>query len=244
VILFTLINTYDNDINVTGITVSGINSDWYALDKTSISRLRDGTTEKVRMTLNIPANTTAKNYSMKVKAIGKNLFSGATLTRETTVKLILNSNNTAEEEVVAVVAGEDTEMEVLSDTEEDTSTWSLPTGLLSLSSEYFPYMVLLVGMVLSLAIFMKRDSITRGMLKMGGVSTKKKSKSGLKSIKKMLSANMPKMKNLPKMKKKNKKTLELKEERVKDLETEIEKDIKELQNIMESEKKIRKKNRK
>ncbi|MFH0929141.1 MAG: hypothetical protein V1818_02165 [Candidatus Aenigmatarchaeota archaeon] len=237
VISFSLINTYENDINVTSITVSGIDSGWYALDKTMISRLKDGTTEKVKMTLNIPANATADTYSIKVKALGKNLFSGASLTRETIVTLTVSSNNTAEEVVVAAVTSEDAELEVLSDNGNETSGWALPTGLLSMSSEYFPYMILVLGIALSLIVFMKRGMLTQNLMKMGGAKSGKKSKSGLSGIKKMFSAN------LPKINKAKPKTLELKEEKVKDLETEITKDIKELKNIMESEKKI-KKNRK
>ncbi|MBN2203087.1 MAG: hypothetical protein JW700_02805 [Candidatus Aenigmarchaeota archaeon] len=234
VISFSLINTYENDINVTSITVSGIEDSWYALDKTVIPRLNDGTTEKVKMTLNVPEDSVANTYSIKVKAIGKNLFSGATLTRETTVTLTVNSNFTA-----AVVAeteeAETVEQATLSTEEETLGNWVLPTGLLSMSSEYFPYMILILGVVFSVIVFMKRDAFTQNLIKIGGLRTKKKSD---KSVKDMISISLPKLKR-----KGEKKELKLKEEKIKSLETEIEKDIKELQNIMESEKKV-KKNRK
>jgi len=234
VISFTLSNTLDNDINVTSITISGINSTWYALDKTAISRLNDGTTEKVRMTLNIPADAEAGDYQIKFKAIGKNLFSGATMTRETTVYLTVNSNLTNETETVEEAAI--TAEEIAAENE----TASNVTGFLNINSEYIPYMILALGTVLSTVIFLKRDLITHNLMGIVGVKivkdTKKKKISRLASLKNFgykLSENFTKTKEPKK--------LDLKEEKVHDLETEIKRDMKELENILEAEKKVKKK---
>ena len=234
VVTFTLSNTLDNDLNVTSITVSGITDDWYALDKTAISRLNDGTTEKVRMTLNIPANTTAGNYTIKVKATAKNLFSGSTLTKETNVALTVNSNISSEDlEALALTTDGSEE---LADGGNQTTDWILPTALFSMSSEYFPFMVLILAIAMSIIIFVKRDTITTNFMKMGGVKkTKEKSKNKFK---------LQEIKNLfagKKQKTSDAKMLEMEEEKADDLEREIKKDMKELQNILEAEKKIKKK---
>lgn len=236
VVTFTLSNTLDNDINVTSIEVSGINSTWYALDKTSISRLNDGTTEKVRMTLNVPSDAEAGAYQIKFKAVGKNLFSGATMTRETTVDITVNS--------ATVQAAETVEEAVLTSEEavEQNETEAGPTGFLHISSEYIPYMVLVLGIALVLTIFLKRDAVTQNLMSITGMKivkdTKKKKVSKLASLKNFgyrLSENFTKSKQP--------KTIDMEEEKVKDLETEIKKDMKELENILEAEKKV-KKNRK
>jgi hypothetical protein len=88
IITITLRNTLSNGyvINI-NLTASGLDSSWYSLDKTSITRLRnDGGNETVQLTLNVPSDAEAKAYSIVVTASGKD-FSGNSLTRRTTITL-------------------------------------------------------------------------------------------------------------------------------------------------------------
>ena len=238
VISFSFSNTLDNDINVTSITVSGIPSDWYALEQTIIPRLSKGTTEKVRLTLNVPVNATEGQYQIKLSATAKNLFSGATLNRFATVDMDLSSDAVQPLESVTVQ-----NQEPLADTAavENNITDTGPTGFLNMNSEYFPYMVLALGVALSLLIFLKRDAITHGMMKATGF--KRSKDKPLKEIKKAL--KMPSLGKLGKKlgslkKSRQPKLLDLKEEKINDLETEIKRDVKELQGILEAEKRLKK----
>ena len=110
----------------------------------------------------------------------------------------------------------------------------LPTALFSMSSEYFPYMVLLLAIAVSIIIFMKRDVLTSNFMKIGGVKkTKKTNKSKLDPFKSIFPRKRQKIEDT--------KVLEMEEEKAEDLKMEIKKDMKELQNILEAEKKIKKK---
>ena len=239
VISFTISNTLSSgDVTDVTATVTGISSEWYALDKTTVDRVRKNDNEKIRMTLNVPANASDNNYQITFKIAGKS-FSGSTLSRETTVQLEINSVNQSDiiEEAAVINADQNST---------GNDTFSNATGFLNIKSEYVPYVVIALGAALSIIIFFNRGFITENLMKMGGISPAKeakKPKSGIKlpSLKKFnykLSINLKKqlIGNEPK-------TLDLKEEKADDLEREIKKDMKELKNIMEAEKKI-KKNRK
>ena len=191
-----------------------------------ISRLNDGTSERVTMTLNIPSDAEADVYEITVTAVGKNLFTGATYTRETTVSLNVSSS-TPQETVEAVLA-----------TEENTTandTINGLTGLLPLNSEFIQYAIIALGVALSILIFFKRDVVTSKLFSIAGMKPFKdtKTKKGLR---------MTSLKDIKAYLKKRSdaKALELKEEKVADLENEIKKDMNELKNIMEAEKKMKK----
>jgi hypothetical protein len=236
VLSFTISNTLSSgDVTDVTVTVTGISSDWYALDKTTVDRVRHGSSEKVRMTLNIPSNASADTYTITFKIAGLS-FSGSTLAREATVQLTVNASEQVIEEAALTIEQNLT----------DNGTASNATGFLNISSEYVPYMVLALAAVFSIIIFFNREVITQNLMKIGGVAPAIESKKPKKSIK-LPSLNKFNYKlsiNLLKEKMGNEpKTLDLKEEKVHDLEREIKKDVKELENIIEAEKKI-KKNRK
>ena len=239
VISFTISNTLSSgDVTNVTATVAGISSEWYALDKTTIDRVRKGDSAKIRMTLNVPGNATNDTYQIKFSISGKS-FSGSTLTRETTINLTVNEGNRSD-----VI--EESALVTIDQNSTDNDTFSNATGFLNIKSEYVPYVVIALAAALSIIIFFNRGFITENLMKMGGTGPAKeakKPKKGIKlpslkkfnykisiNLKKQISGNEPK-------------TLDLKEEKADDLKREIKKDMKELKNIMEAEKKI-KKNRK
>lgn len=241
VVSFTLANTLSSgDVRDVTVTVTGISSDWYALDKTTVDRVRMSDEEKVRMTLNIPVNATADTYTITFKVAGTT-FSGGTISRQVTVSLIVSNPNEAE--TAAIVLTNDTGNDTMTDIENQTGLWSL--GLLSLDSEYFPYIVLALAACVSVIIFLKREALTQSFMRAGGVrpadlrakhaeaKKKHKTKLNLPSMDYKLSINLVKGKKEVKP--------DIEEEKIDDLEREIKKDMKELQNIFEAEKKIRKK---
>ena len=240
VISFTIANSLSSgDVTGVTVTVTGISSEWYALDRTTVDRVRRGDSEVVRMTLNVPANATADTYTITFKIAGKS-FSGSTLPRETSVQLTLNSADPQTVETVEDIASTEIQDSLGND------SVSNATGFLNISSEYVPYMVIVLAAAFSVLIFFKRDAFTQNLMKIGGVTPTKESKKSKKSIK------MPSLKNFnyrlsinfSKTKKGDEpKTLDLKEEKAESLEREIRKDMKELENILEAEKRI-KKNRK
>ena len=237
-ITFTLKNTRSADITGITITVSGISSDWYSLDKTSIDKLRHNTgLDNVKMTLNIPEDADKATYSVRVKASGKE--AGVTTTTiQTTVQLTVTDPSSEDEEIVE--AALTTDENATSENETETS----PTGFLNASSEYIPYIVPVIGTVASVLIFFKRDDITSNLLGLVGTTVpekqihkkakkaKKHKKPSFKDFTYKLSINL--------MKEKKPKTLEMEEEKADKLEREINKDIKELKNIIETEKRIKK----
>jgi methionine-rich copper-binding protein CopC len=233
VISFTIANSLSSgDVTDVTVTVIGISSEWYALDKTTVDRVRKGDSEVVRMTLNIPTNASADTYTITFKIVGTS-FSGSTLPRETTVQLTVSNDQEVVIEETPLVIDQNT----------TNNTVSNATGFLNISSEYVPYMVILLAATLSILIFFKRDALTQNLMKIGGVTPTKESKKPKKSIK------LPSLKNfsyklsinLSKEKKGDgPRTLDLKEDKAEGLEREIKKDMKELENILETEKRLKK----
>jgi hypothetical protein len=238
-ITLTLKNTRSSDISDIGITLSGISIDWYSFDKTSIDKLRHDTgLEDIMLTLNIPEDANEATYSIKIKVSGKN-FDGSISTIQTTIQLDVTEPSQEEEIVEAVLNTEETPAS-------DNETEVLPTGFLNASSEYIPYIIPVLGITASVLIFLKRDDITVNLMGLIGTNvpekqTHKKSKKSKKHKHKKHPFKKFTYKLSINLKKENKpKTLEIEEEKADKLEREIKRDMKELENIIETEKKIKK----
>ncbi|MFH1473833.1 MAG: hypothetical protein ABIE55_02965 [Candidatus Aenigmatarchaeota archaeon] len=226
--------TLDDVLNIV-ITVSGISPDWYSLDKETIAKLRHGGgSETIKMILNIPENASKATYSMRVKASGEDIDGSSSMVQTSPVQLVVGEPS--EEVVEAVLATQEAAPE--NETEEGA-----PTGFLPFSSEYVPYMVLLVGAIVSIMVFLKRDDITAGLMGISGVKAPKRQtrKKVEKKAKKPSFRDFDWKLSVGLKKEKKPKTLEIPSaEREEVLEREISKDIKELKNIMEAEKRIKK----
>lgn len=162
-ITFTLTNTLGNDITGIEISVTGIEESWYSLDKTAIDRIRrNGATDKVKMTLNIPADAELNIYSIKFKATGKELGLD-TITKSSTV--VLTVSEAPEEEAVVgepeTVATSQTAETLGAEGEEES-----PTGF-ALSPDVLPDVILIIGILSSGVIFLFRDNVTKSFYMIG-----------------------------------------------------------------------------
>ena len=163
-ITFTLTNTLSGYVRDLEITVTGIDSSWYDLDKTTIKSIRfRGGTEKVKMTLNIPADAELNIYSIKFKVTGEE-FDGTALSKSSTVVLTV-SEAPAEEpgaqgEPEAVATSQTGETIGAEGGEES------PTGF-ALSPDVLPDVILIIGILSIGVIFLFRDNVTKSFYMIG-----------------------------------------------------------------------------
>jgi len=155
-VTISFINAFSDDITNINVSVSGIDSTWYKLDKTNISTLSNsGGTDAVRLSLNIPENATNKTYSIVFSAIGYDPFTGNTTTQQATITLIVSQeapqNNT--EEATNITNAPTV-----------TVTETGPTGL-SLGSDSLRYIVLIFAFIAAGLIFVFRNNVTEFLMR-------------------------------------------------------------------------------
>jgi hypothetical protein len=147
---FMLNNTYEFSIRNISISLDGLPSDWYNLSKSFIDILRGKSSETIIVSFNIPESAEAKSYSLNFKALSK------TKNATRMFSLIVNPLTEIMEENETEVS------EVVNETvEEINMTAKTPTGLII--KEYNPG-VAIVGLILSLSIFIFREKITKTLL--------------------------------------------------------------------------------
>lgn len=176
ILTFTLSNKFSYDIININLSVSGIDSSWYNLDKTSILRLRhDSGVNTTQLTLNIPSDAERKTYSIVFTASGKD-FNLNKITRQTTLSLIVpakvNQTNLTEEtnettnETTEETASNETNITTGS-ASENNGFLNLLTGL-SIKPEDFKNVVLFVGLIAVGLIFLFRSNITEFLTSSAG----------------------------------------------------------------------------
>jgi len=154
-VTFTLSNTFSGDIININISVSGLDSSWYSLDKTSITKVRhDGGTNTTQLTLNIPSDAEAKAYSIVVTASGKD-FNLNTITRQTTITL------TVSEKAQNATEGVITNASTTNVTGNETIG---PTGLI-IKPEDFRNIVLFIGLIAVGLVFLFRSNVTNFLIR-------------------------------------------------------------------------------
>jgi len=237
---FKLSNTLSSNMKNVNISLTGISSTWYSLSKTSISLLKRDVPESVTITFSIPEDAEAKDYSVTVTAKGKPLV-GSTRTTTKTMKLKVTAPTAPEIQPL-----EEVEEAVIGTTEENITSnetaIGVPTGLAAAFEYLKNNLVIVIAIASCLLIFIFRNNITTSLMKATGRKVPKK-------VKKMKLPSLSKYKlaiRLKRGKGRKKEVLEKEPEvrRPEALEREIKRDIKELQEILEAEKKIEKKKKK
>jgi hypothetical protein len=249
---FNLSNTLDVGTltNVT-ISVTGISSSWYSLSSSKITYLYRNKPQTVTITFNIPETAEAKDYDVTVTAKGTIIGSTTTRTATKTMELTV----TSPQPTAPIEAPEGVEENAFETTQENitsNTTTIGPTGLAATFEYLRNNLIIVIAIASCLLIFIFRNDITTGLMKAGGKKVPKKTEKtkAMKSPK----FSLPSFKNyklvidLKGVRGKRTKALEEepKEEvkRPEVLEREIKRDIKELQQVLETEKKIEKKKKK
>jgi len=241
---FKLSNTLGSNMENVNISLTGISSSWYTLSKSSISLLTRNVLESVTITFNIPEDAEAKDYDVTVTAKGKPLLE-STRTTTKTMKLTITQ---PEEPATQIEEPEETIAETLGEENITANETAMgPTGLIATFEYLKNNLLIIVAIASCLLIFIFRNNITTVLMKAGGRKVPKKAKH------KAISFNLPKLSSLKKYKlainlKKGRwgkgKTLEEVPKEIKRpevLEREIKRDIEELKQVLEAEKKIEKK---
>jgi len=259
---FTLSNTLSNNIANVSFSVSGIDSSWYTLSKSSISILAHGTSQAMTITFNIPNNAEAKDYVVTISAKGKAL--GETTSRIATKTMTLTVNSSQPQPIQPLPSETVSPQETAQQNETANITsnqTSVVTGLAPAFEFFKNNLVIIIAVAACLLIFMFRNNLTTSLTGTIGKEEpethKAKSASFLKGIKDRLDYKL--IVNL----KKESKAKSLKEptevqgaEKIPEmvpekqpkrpavLEKEIKRDINELQSILEAEKKVGKNKKK
>jgi hypothetical protein len=162
VITLTFSNTLSNDIININISVSGLNSSWYTLDKTNITRIKhDIGTNTSKLTLNVSKDAERKTYNIVVSASGKDAFTGNKVTNQTTITLTVpQAPQNATEETGNVTNATNATV---------TETNVGPTGL-SIKPEDIRNIVLFIGLIAVGLVFLFRSNITEFLT--GGLAHK------------------------------------------------------------------------
>jgi len=192
-ITLTLTNAFSYDIININLSVSGIDSSWYTLEKTNIIRLRhDGGTNATLLTLKVPSDAERKIYSIVFTASGKD-FSLNKITRQTTITLTVPSeqaqNETQDNQTQNQTQNEtnatanETNITTGSNVNENNNFLTFLTGLL-IKPEYFRNIVLFVGLIAVGLVFLFRSNITEFLT--GSLSGKSQTKKEVSKEKKSL----------------------------------------------------------
>jgi hypothetical protein len=192
-ITLTLSNAFSYDIININLSVSGINSSWYTLDKTLVSRLRhDGGTNATQLTLKVPSDAERKIYAIVFTASGKD-FSLNKITRQTTITLTVPSeqaqqnetqdNQTQNETNATNATANETNITTGSNVNENNNFLTFLTGLL-IKPEYFRNIVLFAGLIAAGLVFLFRSNITEFLT--GSLSGKAQTKKEVSKEKKAL----------------------------------------------------------
>lgn len=248
---FNLSNTLDAGtlVNVT-ISITGIDSSWYLLSQTKVPYLYRNKPQILTITFNIPTNAEAKNYDITMTA--KGTVGGSTTTKNSTPKSMRLTVNASQPVQPLLTPTPETQETVENNTQENiTSNETVvgPTGLAATFEYLKNNLVIIVAIAACLLIFMFRNNITTTLMKTSGRKITEKPEKTRKT--KTVKIKLPSLKNyklIVGLKKGKTKALEkpVTEEikRPAILEREIKRDIKELQHVLETEKKIEKKNKK
>ena len=264
---FTLSNTLSNNIANVSVSVSGIDSSWYTLSKSSISILAHGSTQAMTITFNIPNDAEAKNYDVTISAKGKALSETTSRIATKTMTLTVNSSQPQPIQPMPSVTVSPQETVQENETANITSNQtSVVTGLAPAFEFFKNNLVIILAVAACLLIFIFRNNITTAL---GGTlgneeaekTHKAKSTSPLKGIKDKLNykliVNLKKESKAKSLKEPtevqdtekvpeaiSEKVPEKETKRPAILEKEIKRDIKELQSIIENEKKVGKNKKK
>jgi hypothetical protein len=234
-ITFQISNGLSNNLLNVSVSVSGIDSSWYTLSKNTISNLIHGSSETITLTLKIPASADAKTYGITVTA--KGTFLGSTTIRTATGSMNIIVNNSTQN-VIAPSLGASNENTTSNETQNTTSEQPVgPTGLTSIFEYLRNNLLIIVAIAACVLIFIFRDDVNENLAKITGRKTMSIDFSSIKS----------KINNkLPDFGKIKRGVRDLRPEkpgikRPEVLEREIKRDIKELQNVIDTEKKLNKK---
>jgi len=163
VITLTLSNPSSNDIININLSVSGINSSWYTLDRTSITRLKNTVgVNTSKLTLNIPMDAERKTYTITITAVGRDPIAVKTITKTASITLTV-----ATEEAATNVTEEtnettnETAAELLSTQVTEIPS---PTGL-SINPDDFKNIVLFFGLVAMGLVFIFRNNVTEFLMR-------------------------------------------------------------------------------
>jgi len=261
---FTLSDTLSNNIVNVSISVSGIDSSWYTLSNSTISILKRNVPQPMTITFKIPSSAEAKSYDVTISAKGKALGETSSRTATKTMTLIVNSSQPQPIQPMPsqnVTSSPESNV-VENKTQNITSNQtSVVTGLAPAFEFFKNNLVIILAVAACLLIFIFRNNLTTALTGTLGKeepeARKAKTASPLKGIKDKLNYKL--VVNL----KKESKAKNLKEpteiqgaEKVPEmvpekqpkrpavLEKEIKRDIKELQSILDAEKKVGKNKKK
>lgn len=165
VITLTLLNALSSgDVINISISVSGINSSWYSLDKTSIARIGyGGGNTTAKLTINIPNDTASNIYTITVTVAGKD-FSLAPISRSATITLNVQQPSviTPGATEVQETTNETNETNQTNETEASASVTETSSDLLGFftNSSNFGSIVLFLGLVAAGIVFIFRSNIT------------------------------------------------------------------------------------
>jgi hypothetical protein len=244
---FALSNTLANNIANVSISVTGIDAGWYSLSERTLTVLQKTIPKTITITFNIPSGTEPKDYDVTIVATGKALGESSSRSTTKTTKITvtgpqaiapLDINGTIETTEAAVQNIEDVTANTTENlTSNSTAIFSV-TGLVS-TFEYLKNNLMFILAIAACAlIFIFRDNVT-DMLSIGMKTARKEGRRvKMPAIGKMnykLSINLKKANPVNSTIKEYSKP-----QRPEVLEREIKRDIKELQNVLESEKKLKK----
>lgn len=154
---FTFMNTWPSPLNILdiSITVSGISSSWYNLDKTTIDKIAySGGIAEVKLTFKIPSDAEVKDYKVKISATGK-FSSGTQKTAEKEITLSVKA-------VTAAPPGNQTQniTETITQNITQNQTAEGPTGLIIFYGQELVVLVIGIGIIagiLYLKFFRKKE---------------------------------------------------------------------------------------
>jgi hypothetical protein len=242
-ITFSLLNGFSNNLLNVNISLSGINSSWYTLSKKTISNFIHGSTESVILTFIIPSSADAKSYTVTITAKGTML--GSTTVRTATGNMTLNVNKTSQNVVAPSLAASDTNVEnTTNETQNITGGEGLAaaTGLAPAFEYLKNNMLIIIAIAACVLIFIFRENVNENLSKATGIKEykghSKRPSFDLLFLKEKLNFKLP---NLKPSKPTSIEPEKPEVKRPEFLEREIKRDIKELQNIIDTEKKINKK---
>jgi hypothetical protein len=164
-ITITLGNTFSYDITSINLTVSGINSSWYGLDKTSVSRLQHNIgVNTSTLTLTIPNNAEQKSYTVIVTVVGRD-FNLNRLTRQTSIFLTVYEQQNASYEINETNATNETnESNETAAVESQSNGTAIFLSIFSMTPQVRNIIVFVALMCIALILIFK-DNITRLLFK-------------------------------------------------------------------------------
>jgi len=240
---FTLSNTLNAGslVNVT-VSVTGLDSSWYSISKTKLSYVYRNRLENLTITFKIPSSAEVKDYNVTIAATGNIQISNATRTATKTMKLTVTSSQPAATPPITQPENNETLPSVATEQENNTQNMTSnqtlvgPTGLAATFEYLKNNLVIIIAIAACLLIFFFRNNITETMT-IGKVPQRTHKQLKIPSLKNYkLIVGLKKGKDEPEMPERLEPKPEVRRPQV--LEREIKRDIKELQQIIDSEKKI------